>query len=338
MDYACFGSAGDKLIDIVKREYGEQDDTSFEATMRRIEKLNPQVPSKSTIPPNVPVYIPDPNVSSTQPILPEGAGLMPLLTQLPCDARNVLAELDNEEQADLVAALMEFLDTYDLWSLSGDLNTYGGAGVGNTVNRVSGIYRAIADIDSALVELKNTPRPQRAAAVQKVRRLYKHLHENFGFELKQILARNAAKIKKGHPLMSSQRGINLAGGRRTKHLPLTNTNSVKNLSRFATAGRIAGKGIIMLDLGLRGRTIYNQWESGGAWQRELFGQTVGFGASFISAGIAFSLMLGPFGVVLAIILAGVVAVGADYLGKGLGYKVFDAGNYLVQYIQAPYVY
>jgi len=337
MDYACFPNKGDKLSDLVRREYGDKDDASYEATMRRIEQLNPHIPKSSAVPSHTPVLIPDPDGPTLEPVMPEGAALMAILNQLPCESREVLSELNSEEQFTIIAALAGLLDKYDMWQLSGDLNTYGGAGVGNATMRAGGLYKAIDDVDKALLELRKTPKAQQPQQIAKIRQLYKNLHEKFGFELKNILARNASKIKKGHPLMRPQRGINLALGG-SKRLPLTNANNIKAVSKFAIAGKVVGKGIIFLDLTLRARIVKNQWETGGPWQRELFGQTAGFGLSFAAAGIAFSLLLGPLGVILAIIVSGAIAVGADYIGQGLGYRVYDGGSYLLQYLRPPYVY
>ena len=38
------------------------------------------------------------------------------------------------------------------------------------------------------------------------------------------------------------------------------------------------------------------------------------------------------------IVAGVVTDGDDYIGQGLGYRVYDGGTYLLQYLRPPYVY
>jgi hypothetical protein len=125
---------------------------------------------------------------------------------------------------------------------------------------------------------------------------------------------------------------------RSRRMPLTSLNSVKNMTRFATAGKITGRGLIFLDLGLRGHSVYNTYNSGGNWQREAFAQTIGFAASFYAGSIAFTFLLGPFGLIVALLVVGVVAVAADNVGRRLGYGVYDAGAWLQKILQPPYVY
>ena len=95
---------------------------------------------------------------------------------------------------------------------------------------------------------------------------------------------------------------------------------------------------MILDAGLRVNSVYQAHRNDGNWQRELVGQAVGLGMSVWIGGVAFSLLLGPAGVIIALIFAGAAAVGMDYLGRAAGYQIYDTGAWLSKSLQPPFVY
>jgi hypothetical protein len=63
----------------------------------------------------------------------------------------------------------------------------------------------------------------------------------------------------------------------------------------------------------------------GNWQREAWMQGVGFGTGLVVGAVTFAMLLGPFGIVLGIVAAGMAAVMVDKMavyGTGLIYDQF----------------
>jgi hypothetical protein len=89
--------------------------------------------------------------------------------------------------------------------------------------------------------------------------------------------------------------------------------------RIVSSAKWAGRGILALDLISRGYTVYTS----NNWKRELLREPMGFGMSADFAWGAYALsstallLLGPWGLVLLLIVAGIGAVAGGYVGKGI---------------------
>jgi hypothetical protein len=158
------------------------------------------------------------------------------------------------------------------------------------------------------------------------------------------LQREAPKVKKAFDQMNhalNQKGMNqlekhafktrqvknLNGRIVTESIPVSNNAEVQALKRFAQKARYAGKGLVVLDAGLRVNSVYQHYQTGKDWKREAVVQTAGFAAG-ISVATAFITMVSvatPLGLVLAIAVSGAAAFGVDWGAKtvsGIAYDLF----------------
>ncbi|MGH1441633.1 MAG: hypothetical protein ACRBBR_16080, partial [Cellvibrionaceae bacterium] len=89
--------------------------------------------------------------------------------------------------------------------------------------------------------------------------------------------------------------------------------------------RYIGKGLIVLDAGLRVNSVYQHHQAGKDWKREAIVQGAGFGMGLTAATLLISAIAvaTPLGLVLVIATAGATALGVDVLTKaGVG-KLYD---------------
>ena len=108
-------------------------------------------------------------------------------------------------------------------------------------------------------------------------------------------------------------------------IPVRDTADVQKLARFAKVGRVAGPGFILLDGYLRANSVHHAWKNGDpAWKREAVVQSGAFaGGIAAGAAIGFVIALTPVGLAVAVVAAGAVAVGSNYLLKGIFGDLYD---------------
>jgi hypothetical protein len=160
---------------------------------------------------------------------------------------------------------------------------------------------------------------------------FKNLNERFQVELRRF--QGSARPRRGTAWTNPERAINQARSSRTaKPITFSNTRQVMYLNRFAQGARIAGRGLLVLDAGIRANKVRQVYNQGGDWLRtatvETVGMTFGFGAGVITTYAATMLLAAtPVGWVV-LVAAGIgagylAATKADDLGKEIAGKIYD---------------
>lgn len=247
---------------------------------------------------------------------------------LPQSDKEVIAQLDTADDFALAEAITEWAKGYGFLDLSGDTNTGAGTAIGMAAQRATPFVDKINQLDAALVDyraLANRVGPAKQAAKLKVLKLHEQLNQQFGKEIKEILLKNT-KAPSRSPLLNADRALNIArSGRRPPNL--ASAAKIQSISTFSKYSKPIGKGLVALDLGIRGWKIYDAKQQKRDWYRELAVQSGGLlGASLTGAAvasIAAAVVLGPFGLILLLFVGAAFAIGMDYLGQKYGGQFYD---------------
>ena len=176
-----------------------------------------------------------------------------------------------------------------------------------------------------------------------VRSLTKEFNSKFQTEINKYL--NRIKNKKGTVYTNAERGIGQAKGSRTiKPIQFTTTTEFQNLRAFETGANILGKGLIVLDAGIRAGKVHTDYLSGKDWQKRAAVETAGFGTSTffgIAAGqatiagasnLGIALLATPAGWIIimgaAITIGMIAAKSGDIAGKIAANQAYDLGTWL----------
>lgn len=259
-----------------------------------------------------------------------------------------------DEQLYAIAALYEkeiqpYLSTARNMT-TGRVDSLTGLGAGATAiaakeGRLSGFGKSIFKYQTALIDIhqaaKNkAPKSTLIKLGQIAKNAHIELNAKFTFELKHFSGVVKAS-KRGNIWSSAQRATNIArSGRDMSRLQLTSLSGIRSIKGLEMASDIAGKGIIILDAGIRTDNVYNNYKAGRDWQRSAVIETTSFGlstaaglyvgAEVVAAGVGIALAMGPIGWV---ILIG-VGIGAGYtagkiidsFGKSTSGFIYDSSK------------
>ena len=212
--------------------------------------------------------------------------------------------------------------------------------------RLSNFAKAANKVKEALEKVREgsqakLPRHKMMVLEDNVRSLTKEFNSKFQAEINKYL--NRIKNKIGTVYTSAERGIGQAKGSRTiKPIQFTTTAEFKNLRAFETGANILGKGLIVLDAGIRANNVHTGYLSGKDWQKRAAVETAGFGVSAAAgiaagtavreSGLAIALLATPVGWVFIIgasITVGIIAAKAgDEMGQLAANKSYDFGTWL----------
>lgn len=264
------------------------------------------------------------------------------LQQLPSSHRRQLS-CTIDEFGEETHALAEF---YDRHLANFDLEATAGL-VGSSASangaRLTAFQRTMVDYQQALIKLNEHKDNGRAGMASRVelesmaRRKYATMARRYRVELNSVARPEFRNTNWGHILNNADRGITLANRHRRSKLSIDNVAQVQRLDRLARGVRFAGNGVVVLDAGIRLRSVHESYQRNENWQRELALETTGFGvggAGGIIAGkatvgalTAIGLGATPVGWVVMIgaaITTGVVAGGiGNTVGKWFSSLVYD---------------
>ena len=212
--------------------------------------------------------------------------------------------------------------------------------------RLSNFAKAANKVKEALEKVREgsqakLPRHKMMVLEDNVRSLTKEFNSKFQAEINKYL--NRIKNKKGTVYTNAERGIGQAKGSRTiKPIQFTTTAEFKNLRAFETGANILGKGLIVLDAGIRAGKVHTDYLSGKDWQKRAAVETAGFGlgtyaglvtgSAVIKSGLGIALLATPAGWVFIIgasITVGIIAAKAgDEMGQLAANKSYDFGTWL----------
>jgi hypothetical protein len=205
-----------------------------------------------------------------------------VLTQLtPAHISRSLTDLSislGEDNVIALADMFAILQKYGLGVVGSSTTVYS--------DRIKTFVKAVEKYQAALMEYRQVAKASPAAkrlAEQKARTAFKDLQVRFRHSLASVTKHS--KSRKGTPLTSVQRALNLArDNRRITKLNITSHVQANNLVMLSKNMKLLGNGLAFIDLGSRVGNIHNSYQAGENWERELFIESISF-ASSATAGI-----------------------------------------------------
>lgn len=265
---------------------------------------------------------------------------------LPQHAKLNIAAMDNLYGSENLQALADFYQA-ELAPMIRN-QSIGAVGAAATAfdTRLSNFSKAANKLQEALEKVRagsqaKIPKAQMMMLEQHARTLGKDFNLKFQAELNKYVGR--VKSKRGSVYSNIQRGINKAKSNRTiKPIQFTSTSSFQNLRAFEKGANMLGKGLIVLDAGVRAGNVHTDYLAGRNWQKRAVVETTGFGlgsaaglavgAATIKAGLGIALLATPVGWVIIIgasIAVGIVAAKAgDEIGKFGANQAYEFGSWL----------
>ncbi|PCI45529.1 MAG: hypothetical protein COB51_08760 [Moraxellaceae bacterium] len=243
-------------------------------------------------------------------------------------AREVAYESLRRNPPGFMESLNDVLDTYNVYTNTGYVNTFAAGALGGATTRAANFSESIRVLENVLQEYGKAPALEKNALKPKVRSAYDRMNRQFGHDLQLASARQQAKGRLG-PLKSSNQGM-----KRAQSLANTNSNSaiisksdealkVMNVVKY---GKVVGRGLIVLDVGLRINNVAhsdNKVKTG-------ISEAAGFGAAFAAGTLMYNqcvpaamLITGPWSLAICLLPAGGAAILADEFGKGAGNIVYN---------------
>lgn len=251
---------------------------------------------------------------------PSSINMNDLLCCLPEEHEN-LSQLSQQVGGATVMGLANMLWDTRIPDAVGDLNTFGGNGMGAALASSNNVLKAIDEYDHALKhyeDLKNhraAPRMVRAAQSRANTAFSKM---NQVLQMKSINYLNTNTFK-------TRPTTNATGKQVWESIPVRDTSDVQKLAKFAKTARVAGPGFIVLDGYLRANSVYHMHQDNDPrWKREAVVQSGSFSIG-IGAGILIGAFVAatPVGLVFGLVLGGAAALGADYITNGVIGEIYD---------------
>jgi len=156
-----------------------------------------------------------------------------------------------------------------------------------------------------------------APAKQDAHRAFQKMQQGFQRELSIVAY--GAQSRRGTPLTSAIRGINIArSSRSVAKLNVTSVTQAHNLVKFSNYGRYLGNGLAVIDFGSRMGNVRTSYKAGNNWERELFIESSSFALSATTAtaivniggaALTFLVVATPIGWI-GLIVGGVVVAGS----------------------------
>lgn len=203
----------------------------------------------------------------------------------------------------------------------GDLNTFGGNGMGAVVAQSSRVLRVIDEYDLALKYYEDLKNHRAApatvtAAKMKAEAAFKKMNQVLNEKSLNYLNTNTFDMRQT---------TNATGRTVWESIPVRDTADVQKLSRLAKVGRVAGPGFIVLDGYLRANDVHHAWKNNDPnWKRKAVVQGTSFGMGLVvGSAIGLVIAVTPVGLAIGLVAAGAAAVGMDYAVKeGVG-RLYD---------------
>jgi len=212
-------------------------------------------------------------------------------------------------------ALAELVDELNISSFIGDLNTFGGNGIGVAAQASKLMVSDIAHYDKLLKEYDGL-RNHRAAPSTLVRKeaelkqAFKKMNDSLNQKGQHILHKHKSKTKQV---------LSATGRVGYESIPIGSNADVQRLAKLAKFGRVAGPGFIALDGYLRYDKVASmRQQNNPKWKREAVIQTTGFAAGLLAgAAIVFFIGFAPAGLILGLVAAGAAAILADRVSTSI---------------------
>ena len=319
-------SEAETLHHVLVNFYGLHDIKQQEHWKTLVLDANPQISSHSMLNPYTLLFVPQ--AKEELSCSGERERVRATWDSLSSSARQVAYESLRRNKPGFMESLNQVLDTYNVSTNTGYVNTFAAGALGGVTTRAANFSESIRVLEDALQEYGKAPALEKAALKPKIRSAYDRMNRQFGHDLQLAALRQQPKGKLG-PLKSSNQGL-----KRAQALAKANSNSaiISNadeafkVMKVARYGKVVGKGLIVLDVGLRVNNVAqsdNKVKAG-------VSEAVGFGTSFVTGTIVYNqcvppltALTGPWSLAICLLPAGGAAIFADELGKGAGNTTYN---------------
>ena len=213
-----------------------------------------------------------------------------------------------EDNTLAIAAMMEQLKDYNVALTGASTSVYG--------ERISGFARSVKEYQVALLAYRDarlSKATNHAQLKQLAYRAFQRMQLQFRAELQAIT--HHIRSRRGTPLTSAERGINIArSSRNAAKLHISSEIEAHKLVRFSQYTKLLGNGLAVVDFGSRVGKVHNAYQAGGDWEKDLFIESSRFAASAgagvlaAKAGVALFMFATPVGWA-AVIAGGLIIAG-----------------------------
>ncbi|WP_226668698.1 hypothetical protein [Microbulbifer aggregans] len=222
-----------------------------------------------------------------------------------------------EDNTIAIAAMMDQLRDYNIALTGASTSVYG--------ERITGFAESVKRYQAALLtyrDAKQSRAANQAQLKQQAHNAFDRMQAQFRAELNA--ATSHIRSRRGTPLTSAERGINIASSSRSvAKLQLSNEIQAHKLVKFSQYTKVLGNGLAVIDFGSRIGKIHNSYQADGDWERDLFVESSTFAAGATaglitakvgSAALIFTLALTPVGWAGLVVIAGGALVAASTAG------------------------
>ncbi|MCG8611184.1 MAG: hypothetical protein MI864_11660 [Pseudomonadales bacterium] len=289
--------------------------TNNDNLIENIKILNPQISQRQTNKINRGDFLILPDSGSYSA---NTAAFQPAMSPL---ARENLAHLSSQIGGCQTAAIAEVID--QIQQYIPDMNTFGGAGLGAAATRAGQFVTALDKYDRAIFQyesLRNSRAAPNTLAQAKnfVNQSFNELQIKFNAELQKTLKSYVSKTQSSTLYAGTSRARTVF-----RSIPVANAPAVRSLVNLGKYAKILGPAGVTLDGYFRYESVMDVYRNGGNWKREAVAQGLGFGVGVGLGFVTFSILLGPLGFVIGILVAGTAAVLLDKSVVHFGRSMYD---------------
>ena len=207
--------------------------------------------------------------------------------------------------------------------IAAGLRQYGAGAMGAATSiyskRLHDFGTAVNRYQDALLEYRDVVKsnPQAAQiAKQKAIDAFQKMQKGFQREINTVTS--GIRARKGLPLTSSTRALNIArSSRKVAKLHVADQVQASKLVQFGKYGKFLGNGLAVIDFGSRVGNVHSSYRAGEDWYREMFIESSSFAASAatgIIAAKAGSAVLGIIAVATPVTWVGLIVAGVAVAG------------------------
>lgn len=320
-------SEAETLHHVLVNFYGPHDIKQQAHWKTLVLDANPQISSHSLLNPYTLLFVPQ--AKEELSCSGERERVRATWDSLSSSARQVAYESLRRNKPGFMESLNQVLDTYNVYTNTGYVNTFAAGALGGVTTRAANFSESIRVLEDALQEYGKAPALEKAALKPKIRSAYDRMNRQFGHDLQLAALRQQPKGKLG-PLKSSNQGL-----KRAQALAKANSNSaiISNadeafkVMKVARYGKVVGKGLIVLDVGLRVNNVAqsdNKVKAG-------ISEASGFGTSFFVGTAVYNqcvppvaLISGPWSLAICLLPAGGAAILVDEGAKNVTNAIYDS--------------
>jgi len=262
----------------------------------------------------------------------------------PQEAKRNIAAINEFYDGDMLQAIADFHQSEIAPLVRSESIGAVGAAATAMDSRLSEFSKSAIKVQQALEKVREgskakIPKHQMTMLENIAKNLGKELNLKFQTEITKFLGK-VKTGRRGTVYTNIQGGINKAkSGRSIKPIQFTSGKAFENMRHFERGANFLGKGLIVLDAGVRTGKVHLDYLAGQNWQRRAAVETVGFGLSTVAGlwvgqatigaatGLGIAMLATPVGwcfiIGSALVLGYAAAKAGDWMGQGTAGYIYD---------------